>query len=127
MKSLHSQFTKYEIARIVGARSLQIAMDAPILLKLTKADLDEMRYDPLKIAQREFDADVLPITIHRPLPPKRLMKLQHVKEEKIDDASIIAKEKEIEDEMSEKAIEQGFVDEDDGDAVMEETAGEEEA
>lgn len=33
---LHETFTKYEIARIIGARALQIAMDAPILLKITK-------------------------------------------------------------------------------------------
>lgn len=127
MKLHHDQFTKYEIARIIGARALQIAMDAPVLLKLSKEELEFIRYDPLKIAQREFDADVLPITVHRPLPPKRIGKLQHVKEEKIDDASIIAKEKEIEEEVSEKAVEQGFVDEDDSDAVQEETPGEEEA
>lgn len=127
MKMHHDQFTKYEIARIIGARALQIAMDAPVLLKLSKEELESIRYDPLKIAQREFDSDVLPITVHRPLPPKRAGKLQHVKEEKIDDASIIAKEKEIEEEVSEKAVEQGFVEEDDTDAVEEESNEQEEA
>lgn len=125
MKAFHDQLTKYEIARIIGARALQIAMDAPVLLKLTKEELESMRYDPLKIAEREFEADVLPITVHRPLPPKRAGKLQQVREEKIDDESIIAKEKEIEEEVSEKAVEQGFVEEDDTDAVEEETTEEE--
>ncbi len=126
MKTKES-FTRYEIARIIGARALQIAMDAPILLKITKEELENIRYDPLKIAQKEFDEDVLPISVHRPLPKRKLVKLQNVREEKIDDEKIIAKEKEIEEEMTEKAVEQGFVDEDDADVVAEETTGEEEA
>ena len=125
MKTHLDHFTKYEIARIIGARALQIAMDAPVLLKFTKEQLEEIRYDALKIAQREFEADVLPITVHRPLPPRRIGKLKQVKEEKIDDASIIAKEKEIEEEMNEKAVEQGFVQEDDTDTVEEESTEEE--
>lgn len=123
---LHETFTKYEIARIIGARALQIAMDAPVLLKISKEELVVMRYDPLKIAEKEFESDVLPISVYRPLPKKRIGKLLELKEEKVDDEKIIAKEKEIEEEMSEKAVEQGFVEEDDGDAVQEETAGEEE-
>lgn len=126
MKAFSDQLTKYEIARIIGARALQIAMDAPVLIKLTKEELEEMRYDPLKIAEREFRTDVLPITVHRPLPPKRAGKLQQVREEKIDDESIIAKEKEIEEEVSEKAVEQGFVEEDDTDVVAEESTEQEE-
>ncbi len=41
MKSqIRDQFTKYEIARIIGARALQIAMDAPILVKISKERLE---------------------------------------------------------------------------------------
>ncbi|MCK4552903.1 DNA-directed RNA polymerase subunit omega, partial [Candidatus Pacearchaeota archaeon] len=29
------QFTKYETARILGARALQIAMNAPLLIKIS--------------------------------------------------------------------------------------------
>lgn len=123
----HQEFTKYEIARIVGARALQLAMDAPMLLKLSKEDLETLRYDALRIAQKEFDEDVLPISIHRPLPARRLTKLKAVKEERIEDSEIIAKEKEIEQEMNEKAVEEGFVQEDDTDVVGEEAGGEEEA
>ena len=125
MKTKES-FTRYEIARIIGARALQIAMDAPLLLRITKEELEAIRYDPLKIAQREFDENVLPISVHRPLPKRKLVKLQNVREEKIDDEKIIAKEKEIEEEMTEKAVEQGFVDEDDADVVAEDAGGEEE-
>jgi DNA-directed RNA polymerase subunit K len=125
MKSA-SEFTKYETARIIGARALQIAMDAPVLLKLTKEKLESIRYDPLKIAELEFNEEVLPISVHRPLPAKKLSKLQKVREEKIDDATIIAKEKEIEEEMSEKAVEQGFADSDDADIAEEDSSSEEE-
>lgn len=60
--------TKYEIARIIGARALQIAMGAPILMKLSEKDLDELKYNPIEIAKKEFDDGLLPITIKRPLP-----------------------------------------------------------
>jgi DNA-directed RNA polymerase subunit K len=63
-------FTKYEIARILGARALQIAMDAPLLLKVEKEQLEEVRYDPLRVAEIEFNAGVLPITVKRPFPKK---------------------------------------------------------
>ena len=105
-------FTKYEIARIIGARALQIAMDAPMLLKFSDEELKVMRFDPLKIAQRELDEGVLPISIHRPLPKRRHEKLKEVRNEDIDDEKIIEKEKEIEEEITEKAVEEGFAAED---------------
>tara|TARA_Y100000310_G_C20680829_1_gene815839 strand:+ start:2854 stop:3246 length:393 start_codon:yes stop_codon:yes gene_type:complete len=74
------EFTKYEIARILGARALQIAMDAPLLLKISKEKLEETRFDPLKIAELEFNGDVLPITVKRPLPRKIQAKLKREKE-----------------------------------------------
>lgn len=64
------KFTKYEKARVIGARALQLAMGAPILLKLTKKDLEAMNFNPIEIAKKEFNEDVLPITIRRPLPHK---------------------------------------------------------
>ena len=44
------KFTKYETARILGARALQIAMNAPLLIKLSKEDLEKVKFDALKIA-----------------------------------------------------------------------------
>ena len=35
-------FTKYERARIIGSRALQISMGAPFLVKLTKKQLEEL-------------------------------------------------------------------------------------
>ena len=96
-----TQFTKYEIARIIGARALQIAMDAPLLLKMSDEELKEVRYDSLKIAEKEFNSGVLPISINRPSPRKGKDKLKTVKEEKISDEEIIEKEKEVEEEIKE--------------------------
>ncbi len=64
------KLTKYERARIIGARALQIAMGAPIFLKLSKKDLETIRYDPISIAKKELEAEVIPLTVKRPLPPK---------------------------------------------------------
>ncbi len=61
-------YTKYEKARIVGARALQISMGAPILVPVGKKDLETINYSPIEIAKREFDKGVLPITIKRPKP-----------------------------------------------------------
>ena len=65
-----SIFTKYEKARIIGARALQLAMGAPLLIELKKEDLEAIRYDPIAIAKMEFKKGILPITIKRPLPGK---------------------------------------------------------
>ncbi|MFA5175851.1 MAG: DNA-directed RNA polymerase subunit K [Candidatus Nanoarchaeia archaeon] len=64
------KFTKYEVARIIGARALQIAMGAPLLLKLKPEELDKLNYNPIEIAKLELTKGILPITIKRPLPPR---------------------------------------------------------
>lgn len=98
---IKEQFTKYEIARIIGARALQIAMDAPLLVKITKERLEEMRYDPLKIAEYELDEEVLPITIHRPTPRKGKEKLSTLKDDTLTDEELAEREKELEKEITE--------------------------
>jgi len=64
------KFTKYETARIIGARALQLSMGAPLLLKLNKEDLEKINYNPIEIAKMEFKKGIIPITIKRPLPEK---------------------------------------------------------
>lgn len=117
-------FTKYEIARIVGARALQIAMDAPLLLKIPEQELKDMKYNPLSIAEKELDSGALPIAIHRPFPRKHKEKLTAVKEEKVSDEEIVAKEHEVEKEIVEDVGEMGLV-ETSEDSELETTAGEE--
>ncbi len=52
--------TRFERARIIGARALQISMGAPILLEDTNALVD-----PMDISMREFREDLVPITVKR--------------------------------------------------------------
>ena len=65
------KLTKYERARIIGSRALQISQGAPIRVKLTKKDLEELKYNPVEIAKREFEEGVIPIEVKRLLPHER--------------------------------------------------------
>jgi DNA-directed RNA polymerase subunit K len=60
------KYTKYEKARMIGARALQLSMGAPFMVKLSKKDLEDMKFNPVKIATKEFEEGVLPINIKRP-------------------------------------------------------------
>jgi len=82
-QELEEKYTRYEIARILGARSLQLAMDAPVLLKLSKEELDELNFDVLRIAEKELDAEVLPITVKRPLPKKSEKEVKKLTDEEV--------------------------------------------
>ena len=77
--------SKYEKTRIIGARGLQIAMNAPLLIKITKEDLEKINFDALKIAEVEFNSGILPISVKRPFPKKREAKLKRAKEKIISD------------------------------------------
>ena len=57
------KITRFEKARIVGARALQISMGAPILL-----EVNEAISNPIDIALEELEVGILPITIRRTLP-----------------------------------------------------------
>eukprot|EP00435_Cladocopium_sp_Y103_P021322 s1510_g5.t1 len=54
--------TKYERARILGARALQISMNAPVMVTL------DGETDPLLIAEKELIRGVIPFVIRRFLP-----------------------------------------------------------
>lgn len=60
--------TKYERARMIGSRALQLSMGAPFLIKLSKKELEEIKYNPIEVAKKEYESDAIPITIKRPLP-----------------------------------------------------------
>lgn len=107
IEELEGKFTKYEVARILGARALQISMDAPLLLKIPEKELEEMNYNPLEIAKKEILADVLPITINRPMPKKREEKIKVLTKEQIKEKIKEKKEKEeFEEQKAEKEIEE---------------------
>lgn len=54
--------TKYERARILGTRALQLSMGAPPMVEINNDT------DPLVIAKRELKEKKIPITIRRFLP-----------------------------------------------------------
>jgi len=57
------KLTRFERARIAGARALQVSLGAPILV-----ELPPKMSDPIDIALVEIKAGVLPMTIRRTLP-----------------------------------------------------------
>lgn len=56
--STNQQYTRYEKARIIGARALQVSYGAPVLI-----DTDQT--EPILVAAEEYDAGVLPFTVRR--------------------------------------------------------------
>jgi DNA-directed RNA polymerase subunit K/omega len=57
------KLTRFERARIVGARALQVSLGAPILVQLSKGVSDA-----IDIAIQELNERVLPMTVRRTLP-----------------------------------------------------------
>jgi len=55
---MSGQYNRYEKARILGARALQLSYGAPVLVE---TDYSE----PILIAAEEYDRGVLPFTVHR--------------------------------------------------------------
>ena len=123
LEKLKDKFTKYEIARILGARALQIAMNAPLLIKLSKEDLENVKYDALKIAEIEFESDVLPISVKKPFPERKEDILRRPKEQKISDEKIEEKEAAEEGEIAKEGEIMGLVNPEE--ETEEEVAGEE--
>lgn len=58
-------FTRFEIARLLGARSLQISMGAPILVKLPRTVNSE---DSFEIAKYELLKKAIPLSVVRMFP-----------------------------------------------------------
>ena len=54
------KLSRFEKARIIGARALQVSMGAPIMVEIPQ-DL----YDPIKISEMEYGDDAIPITVLR--------------------------------------------------------------
>ena len=104
-KMERDEFSKYEAARILGARALQIAMNAPLLIKIEKEDLEKIKFDALKIAETEFNSNILPISIRKPFPAKKEAKLKRSKEVKVSDK----KKAEMEEAEEKEIVEEGEI------------------
>ena len=120
------KFTKYEIARILGARGLQIAMNAPLLVKFSKEDLEKIKYDPIRIAEVELESGVLPISVKKPFPAKKEDVLKRVKEQKPSDEKIEESEAKEENEIAGEGEIMGLVnpEEEQEEEASEESEGE---
>jgi DNA-directed RNA polymerase subunit K len=59
------KYTKYEEARIIGARALQLSQGAPFAINLTENDLEKIGYNPLEIAKLEYKEGLIPIGIKK--------------------------------------------------------------
>lgn len=113
-------FSKYETARILGARALQIAMNAPLLVKINKEDLEKIKYDSIKIAEIELNSNALPISIKKPFPLKKEGKLRRPKEIKVTEGQVEQLEKEEEKEIVEEGEIMGLANPEDEEEVTEE-------
>ena len=54
------KYTRFERARIIGARALQISVGAPVLVEVPPEIID-----PIDIAIIEYDKSVIPMTVKR--------------------------------------------------------------
>lgn len=63
--------TRFEKARIIGIRALQIALGSPVLIPLEESE----KLDPVSIAEKELAAGVLPIVIVRWTPEGRYQEI----------------------------------------------------
>lgn len=61
-RSTTPYMTKYERARILGTRALQISLNAPVLVDI------EGETDPLQIAMKELTQRKVPLVVRRYLP-----------------------------------------------------------
>jgi len=52
------KYNRYEKARIIGARALQVSYGAPVLIETEQTE-------PILIAAEEYDEGVLPFTVRR--------------------------------------------------------------
>ena len=57
------KLTRFEKARIIGARSLQLAMGAPSFVPI-----DDATRDPITLAMAELASEALPLSVRRSLP-----------------------------------------------------------
>jgi len=63
--------TRFERARVLSARALQLALGAPPLI-----DVPEGVVDPYFVAKKELEAGVLPFVVIREYPDGRIERIE---------------------------------------------------
>ena len=69
-------------------------------MNISQEKLEELDFNPLKIAEIEFEADILPITVRRPLPQRT--ELEEGEEEELVIEDEVVTEKPVETEEKEE-------------------------
>jgi len=64
------KYTRFEKARLIGARALQIAQGAPFMIELKEKELEGVRFNPIEVAKMEFEKGLIPIDVKRPVHGK---------------------------------------------------------
>ncbi|MGM5481777.1 MAG: DNA-directed RNA polymerase subunit K [Nanobdellota archaeon] len=75
------EYTRYERARMIGSRALQIAQGAEPKVKLTQKDYERIKYNPVEIAKMEFEKGVIPLSIKRTIPRVQNKDSSEIKED----------------------------------------------
>lgn len=68
------KYTRFEKARLIGARALQIAQGAPFMIDLKEKDLEAIRFNPIAIAKMEFEQGKIPMDVKRTVPKAESVK-----------------------------------------------------
>ncbi len=66
-----AKHTKYETARMIGARALQLSMGAPFMIDISEEKLKDIGYNPIEIAKLELEAGVIPLEVKKSLPKQK--------------------------------------------------------
>ncbi|MFA5931194.1 MAG: DNA-directed RNA polymerase subunit K [archaeon] len=65
-----ARLTRFELTRVLSARSLQLSLGAPPLVKRTS------ELSMLQVAEKEFDQKVLPLSVLRKYPNGNLKRIE---------------------------------------------------
>ena len=57
------ELNKYEKARLIGARALQLALGAPALVDVTKVEKGQNYISPIDLAVAELEAGIIPLQV----------------------------------------------------------------
>jgi len=94
---MDNEFTRFEVARIIGARALQISMGAPLLAKPPKEE-----YNVLELAKMEFEKGKIPITVRRLVGEEPVL-CAEIEEEPANEVDVVpVEDEEFEEELGEE-------------------------
>ncbi len=67
----NKKHSKFEKAKVIGTRTLQLSSGAPIKTKSTDKELEKLDYNPIKVAEKEFEEGKIPLKVRKKETKKR--------------------------------------------------------